>query len=67
MITVSLHYSLLVSGKNNVEIQLSDVPRFIKVYFEGIPGSGKTHLVKSLLNDINDTMFILVPPELVKQ
>lgn len=35
--------------------------------FEGIPGSGKTHLVKSLLNDINDTMFILVPPELVKQ
>ena len=27
--------SLLVSGKNNVEIQLSDVPRFIKVYFEG--------------------------------
>lgn len=33
--------------------------------FEGVPGSGKTHLVKSLLNDVKDTTFILVPPELV--
>lgn len=33
--------------------------------FEGVPGSGKTHLVKSLLNDVKDTTFILVPPELL--
>jgi hypothetical protein len=34
--------------------------------FEGQPGSGKTHLIRSLLSEIEDTTFILVPPDLVK-
>jgi hypothetical protein len=35
------------------------------VLLEGIPGTGKTHMVKSFLNDIPSAMFILVSPDLV--
>lgn len=32
---------------------------------EGEPGTGKTHLVRSMLLDVPDAMFVLVPPDMV--
>lgn len=32
---------------------------------EGEPGTGKTHLVKSLLLDVPDAMFVLIPPDML--
>lgn len=34
------------------------------VILEGEPGTGKTHLVKALLTDVDEGMFILVPPNM---
>ena len=34
---------------------------------EGEPGTGKTHLIRGMLLDVPDTMFVLVSPEMVPQ
>ena len=33
---------------------------------EGVPGTGKTHLVRAMLNEVEKGMFVLVPPDMVK-
>jgi hypothetical protein len=33
---------------------------------EGEPGTGKTHLIRALLDEVPDAMFVLVSPEMVK-
>jgi SpoVK/Ycf46/Vps4 family AAA+-type ATPase len=35
------------------------------VILEGEPGTGKTHLIRALLNDVGDGMFVLVSPDMV--
>jgi hypothetical protein len=35
------------------------------VIMEGEPGTGKTHLVRAMLLEVPDAMFVLVPPEMV--
>jgi hypothetical protein len=35
------------------------------VIMEGEPGTGKTHLVRAMLMDVKDAMFVLVSPEMV--
>ncbi len=35
------------------------------VIMEGEPGTGKTHLVRAMLMDVPDAMFVLVSPEMV--
>lgn len=35
------------------------------VILEGEPGTGKTHLIRALLHDVNDGMFVLVSPDMV--
>lgn len=35
------------------------------VILEGEPGTGKTHLVRAMLLEVPDAMFVLVPPEMV--
>jgi hypothetical protein len=37
------------------------------VIMEGDPGTGKTHLIRGMLLDVPDTMFVLVSPEMVPQ
>lgn len=37
------------------------------VIMEGEPGTGKTHLVRAMLLNVPDAMFVLVSPELVPQ
>lgn len=34
---------------------------------EGIPGTGKTHLVRGMLMEVPDAMFVLVSPDMVSQ
>ena len=35
------------------------------IILEGIAGSGKTHMVRSLLMEVQDAMFVIVPPGMV--
>lgn len=37
------------------------------IIMEGAPGTGKTHLIRAMLLDVPDTMFVLVSPEMVPQ
>jgi hypothetical protein len=37
------------------------------VLLQGAPGTGKTFLVRGLLNDVYDAVFVLVPPSKVEQ
>ena len=32
---------------------------------EGEPGTGKTHMIRALLNDVPDAMFVLISPDMV--
>jgi hypothetical protein len=43
----------------------SSVPSGRIVVMEGEPGTGKTHLVRAMLMDVPDAMFVLVSPEMV--
>ena len=31
----------------------------------GSPGTGKTHLIRAMLNEVKDTMFVLIPPNMI--
>ena len=43
----------------------SDAPSGRITVMEGEPGTGKTHLVRAMLLDVPDAMFVLVSPEMV--
>jgi len=43
----------------------SSTPSGRIVIMEGEPGTGKTHLVRAMLMDVPDAMFVLVSPEMV--
>lgn len=43
----------------------ADTPTGRIVIMEGEPGTGKTHLVRGMLMDVPDAMFVLVSPEMV--
>lgn len=43
----------------------SESPSGRIVIFEGEPGTGKTHLIKSLLLEVPNAMFVLIPPDMV--
>jgi hypothetical protein len=43
----------------------SESPAGRIVIFEGEPGTGKTHLIKSLLLEVPDGMFVMIPPDMV--
>lgn len=35
--------------------------------FDGIPGTGKTYMIRGLLSDVHDALFVLVPANLVQE
>lgn len=43
----------------------SSTPSGRIIIMEGEPGSGKTHLVRALLTEVKDAMFVLVSPDMV--
>lgn len=43
----------------------SDVPSGRITILEGEPGSGKTHIVRAMLTEVPDAMFVLVDPSMV--
>lgn len=43
----------------------SSVPSGRITIMEGEPGTGKTHLIRAMLNDIPDAMFVLISPDMV--
>jgi hypothetical protein len=43
----------------------ADAPSGRIVIMEGEPGTGKTHLVRGMLMDVPDAMFVLVSPDMV--
>lgn len=43
----------------------SDAPAGRIVVMEGEPGTGKTHLIRAILKEVPDAMFVLVSPEMV--
>lgn len=45
----------------------SESPSGRIVIMEGEPGTGKTHLIRALLRDVPDAMFVLVSPEIVPE
>lgn len=44
----------------------SSVPSGRLAILEGEPGTGKTHLVRALLTDVDKGMFVLVSPDMIK-
>ena len=52
-------YDFVISDLN------SNTPSGRIVIMEGEPGTGKTHLVRAMLMDVPDGMFVLVSPEMV--
>lgn len=45
---------------------ISTYPSGRLVIMEGAPGTGKTHLVRALLDDVKRGMFVLVGPDMIK-
>jgi hypothetical protein len=43
----------------------SSTPSGRIIIMEGEPGTGKTHLVRAMLTEVKDAMFVLVSPEMV--
>lgn len=37
------------------------------VIFNGAPGTGKTHIIRGLLNDIENAVFVLIQPDMLAQ
>lgn len=54
-------YKIIVNDLN------SNTPSGRIAILEGPPGTGKTHLVRALLSDVPEAMFVLVSPELVTE
>jgi len=44
----------------------SEKPSGRIIVMEGEPGTGKTHLIRALLTEVPDAMFVLVSPEMVR-
>ena len=43
----------------------TNLPSGRMVIFDGAPGTGKTYLVRGLLSEIKNAMFVLIPPDMV--
>ena len=57
---------VLADYKFVVEDLNSSYPSGRLSILEGEPGTGKTHLVRAMLNEVAKGMFVLVPPDMVK-
>lgn len=56
----------VISGYEHIVQDLkSKDPSGRVAIFEGVPGSGKTHLVRSLLLDLPDATFVLIQPDMI--
>lgn len=50
-----------------IEDLSSEEPCGRLVIFSGEPGCGKTYLVRSILSDVKNAVFVLVPPHLIQE
>lgn len=64
---VSTNYTPSVLEDYNFVVKdlRSDNPSGRIVVMEGEPGTGKTHLIRAMLKEVSDAMFVLVSPEMV--
>ncbi|KKL74478.1 hypothetical protein LCGC14_2064510 [marine sediment metagenome] len=58
----------VVSDYNKIVQELSaDEPRGRFAILSGPPGTGKTHLIKAMLNEVEDSVCILLPAQMVSE
>lgn len=58
---------VVASFERAVKDLKSETPRGRLILLEGIPGTGKTYLVRAFMNAVPDSKFVIIPPHLVKE